>query len=490
MKTMTKTQFCRGIQCPKMLWMDNNMPEQGVAAASEQVFQTGNLVGDVARAYFGACELVAYAEDKTEMIAATQALMAGGADNIAEAAFADHGLYCAVDLLHRTESGWDIVEVKSSTGVKDIYLDDMAFQYYVLSRCGVNVERVCCLHINSGYERQGGLDLHGLFTLKDCTEQIKERAKDVGNNADRFLEYANRGQEPQRELGLFCEAPYPCAYRAYCGRHLPRPSVFDVAGMQAKKKYQLYGEGIVSYPDLLRRAKLSDKQKRQVESSLHQTPDTFDKAELRRFLGTLTYPVYHLDFETFQQAVPEYDRCRPYQQIPFQYSLHIEGQDGKLEHREFLAEAGSDPRRALAEHLTADIPQDACVTAYNMAFEKSVIQNLAALFPDLAGRLQNIHDHIHDLMTPFQKQYYYSTAMQGSCSIKAVLPALYPDDPEMDYHTLEGVHNGTEASAAFAGMAGKTPEEIEKTRRQLLQYCGLDTYAMVKVLRKLREAAR
>lgn len=490
MNNMTKTKFCRGIQCPKMLWMDSNMPEKGVDTASEQVFQTGNYVGEVARAYFGPYDLVEYAEDKNEMIAHTQELMEGGADNIAEAAFADNGLYCAVDLLHRTKNGWEIVEVKSSTEVKDIYLYDMAFQYYVLTQCGVNVERVCCLHINGSYERRGELDLHGLFALEDCTEQIGEKAQDVGKNAERFLKYANRKGEPPMDIGLYCEEPYKCMYREYCGRRLPQPSVFDVAGMRTKKKYQLYGEGIVSYPDLLKKTKLSDKQRCQIQSSLYQTPDRYDKTEIRNFLGTLTYPIYHLDFETFQQAVPEYDRCRPYQQIPFQYSLHIEKQGGELEHREFLAEAGSDPRRTLAERLAADIPENACVTAYSMRFEKSVIKSLAGLFPDLADRLMNICDHIHDLMTPFQKQYYYSAAMQGSCSIKAVLPALYPDDPEMDYHRLEGVHNGTEASAAFVGMKGKTPEEVSEIRQQLLKYCGLDTYAMVKVLRKLREAAK
>lgn len=489
MRNMTKTRFCRGIQCMKMLWMDNNMPEKGVDTGTEQVFQTGNQVGEVAREYYGPYDLVEYAEDKNEMIARTQQLMEDGAKNIAEAAFAVGGLYCAVDLLHRTQNGWDIVEVKSSTEMKDIYLYDMAFQYYVLTQCGVNVEHIGCLHINSSYERKGDLNLNGLFQLEDCSKPVMEIAQSVGDNTDRFLEYANQLEEPAMDIGLYCENPYQCIYREYCGGHLPQQSVFDIAGMRTSRKYQLYHDGILSYPDLLQKAKLSDKQRRQIESSLRNAPDMCDKKEIRTFLSTLTYPVYHLDFETFQQAVPEYDGCRPYQQIPFQYSLHIEKQNGELDHREFLAEAGGDPRRALAERLIADIPDDACVTAYNMAFEKSVIKNLAAQFPDLSTSLMNIHDHIHDLMTPFQKQHYYSKAMQGSCSIKKVLPALYPNDPEMDYHQLEGVHEGTEASAAFVGMKDKTPEEIEKTRQQLLKYCGLDTFAMVKVLQRLREAA-
>ncbi len=210
---------------------------------------------------------------------------------------------------------------------------------------------------------------------------------------------------------------------------------------------------------------------------------------IKKFLPTLSYPIYHLDFETFQQAVPEFIGCHPYEQIPFQYSLHVEYEDGRLEHFAFLAKEGEDPRRALAEQLVKDIPMGVCSAAYNMSFEKTVLKHLAEEFPDLSGQLMDIHDNMHDLMIPFQKQYYYSKAMQGSYSIKYVLPALWPDDPELDYHNLEGVHNGSEASAAFADMANHTPEEIEQMRENLLKYCGLDTYAMVKVLKKLKEIA-
>ena len=177
----------------------------------------------------------------------------------------------------------------------------------------------------------------------------------------------------------------------------------------------------------------------------------------------------------------------PYEQIPFQYSLHVEQEDGSLKHFEFLAKEGEDPRRALAEQLIKDIPEGACSTAYNMSFEKSVLRRLAAQFPDLAKQLMDIHDNMHDLMIPFQKQYYYSAAMQGSYSIKYVLPALWPDDPKLDYHSLEGVHNGAEASAVYAGLTNDTPQEIAVKREQLLRYCELDTYAMVKVLEKLKE---
>ena len=205
-------------------------------------------------------------------------------------------------------------------------------------------------------------------------------------------------------------------------------------------------------------------------------------------MKNLSYPLYFLDFESFQPAIPLFDNSRPYEQIVFQYSLHyVEHEGGKLKHTEFLAYPGSDPRRALAEQLCADIPLDVCTTAYNMGFEKGRIRGLAELYPDLRDHLMNIHDHIQDLMIPFQKKWYYCRAMQGSYSIKYVLPALFPDDPTLDYHNLDGVHNGGEASEMFAKMATMQPEELETARGQLLKYCGLDTFAMVKVWEKLKE---
>ena len=174
----------------------------------------------------------------------------------------------------------------------------------------------------------------------------------------------------------------------------------------------------------------------------------------------------------------------------FQYSLHyIEEEDGPLMHKEFLAMPGRDPRRELAERLCRDIPLGACTLAYNMTFEKSRIKELAELYPDLADHLMDIYGNIMDLMVPFRMKHYYTKAMRGSYSIKSVLPALFPDDPALDYHYLEGVHNGTEASAAFAAMGKMDPDDLAACRENLLKYCGLDTFAMVRVLEKLREQA-
>lgn len=485
---LSKSRYCKGLQCPKILWLDRYKPEVGENVLPETVIENGNMVGELARQYFGSFSLVEFSYDKEEMISQTRNFMEQGSENIAEASFLYDGLYCAVDILHKNGDGWDIVEVKSSTQVSDIYVEDMSFQYYVLDKCGIEVKHVYNMHIDNSYVRHGELDLKGLFVLEDFTAEAVGKYNEVAANISAIRSYVNVGEEPAKDIDCCCETPYPCAYRGYCGRHIPENSVFNLARLQTKKKYALYHEGIISYEDLLdHKDRINDKQIRQVESVYYNRADEYDAEGIKNFLDTLSYPVYHLDFETFQQAVPEYDGIRPYQQIPFQYSLHVEYEDGKLEHREFLAREGEDPRRELAERLVQDIPVDACTTAYNMSFERTVLLHLAEDFPDLAGHLLNIRDNIHDLMIPFQKQFYYSAAMQGSYSIKYVLPALWPDTPELDYHNLDGVHNGSEASAVFADLVNHTPEEIAVMRQNLLKYCGLDTYAMVMVLRKLKE---
>ena len=211
---------------------------------------------------------------------------------------------------------------------------------------------------------------------------------------------------------------------------------------------------------------------------------------MKWFLDRLTYPLYFLDFETMQDAVPQYDGAKVYGQITFQYSLHIkESETAKYEHREFLAPSnGSDPRRPLAEQLCKDIPKNVCTLAYNKMFECGRIRELAALYPDLAPHLLNIADHIVDLIDPFRAGDYYVPAMGGSFSIKSVLPALFPDEPSLNYHNLDSrCQNGGDAMTIFPRIKDREPTEAAASREALLRYCELDTWAMVKVWEKLKE---
>ncbi len=326
-----------------------------------------------------------------------------------------------------------------------------------------------------------------MFCVEEITERVRQMQSEVAERISAVREYMKCEDEPSDDIGEHCFSPYDCGFFGYCTRHLPERNVFRVAGLRKSTRFRCYRDGIVSFDELYASDRLSSAQREQVEHELFPQPPQIDVDPIREFMSGLSYPLYFLDFESFQPAIPLFDCSHPYEQIVFQYSLHyIEQEGGELRHKEFLAYPGEDPRRALAEQLCADIPLDVCTTAYNMGFEKGRIRELTNLYPDLREHLLNIHGHIRDLMIPFQKKWYYCRAMQGSYSIKYVLPALFPNDPSLDYHNLEGVHNGGEASDTFARMASMSPEELETARANLLRYCGLDTYAMVKVWEKLK----
>lgn len=193
-------------------------------------------------------------------------------------------------------------------------------------------------------------------------------------------------------------------------------------------------------------ASLNFLQSRQVDFALNDRGTYVDNRLIDEFLNTLSYPLYFLDFETMQEIIPPFDGAKPYEQIPFQYSLHyIESENSCLSHKEFLGVSGEDPRRAIAESLCENIPENVCVLAYNKKFECGRLKELAEEFPDLSKHLLNIKRNVKDLLDPFQRGAYYNKAMGGSFSIKSVLPAIFPDDPALDYHNLEEIHNGGEA---------------------------------------------
>ena len=484
---LSKSRFCSAYQCPKMLRLRQNKPEEFNDDVMDQnVLNTGSAVGDLAMGLFGPFVEVPFGDLK-EMLQETDRLIEDDMPIITEASFSVDGNFCSVDILKNLGNNRvEIYEVKSSTSISDIYLYDAGYQYYVLNKCGYEVKKVSLVTIDNTYVRVGELELDKLFAVTDVTENVLSIQAEISEYIDMLREYMEQADEPQREIGAHCFAPYSCGFFDYCTRDLPHPNIFDIASLQNRSKFKLMDKGIKSFEEVEAGKAVNDKCMLQVEHELHDMPDHINIEGIRSFMDTLSYPLYFLDFESFQPAVPLYDNSSPYEQIVFQYSLHyILEEGGELYHKEFLANPGEDPRRAVAEHLCEDIPKDVCVLAYNMGFEKGRIAALAKLYPDLEEHLMNIHGNIIDLMVPFRNKDYYNRAMQGSYSIKYVLPALFSDDPSLDYHNLEGVHNGAEASATFAAMAEMEPAELEEYREHLLRYCELDTYAMVKIWERL-----
>lgn len=493
---LSKSRYCLYTQCPKCLWLRVNRPELAPKDASlDTRMETGNEVGDLAMGLFGDfTEVTAFREDGnldlSKMISRTTELINNGENIICEASFSYKGNYCAVDILKKESGGYAVYEVKSSTGFSPVYATDIAYQKYILEKCGVNVTGTFLVCINSEYTRRGDIDLQRFFKIINVRDEVSCRSPQVEQNIAAANAVLSLDSLPECDLSENCNSPYTCAFWNYCAEHLPSPSVFDLYRFGFNKAVECYRQGVVSFDDIKPIANGGNKiRSLQIKHALQDLETHIEKDGIREFLDTLSFPLYFLDFETMQPVIPEFDGTRPYQQIPFQYSLHyILTDGGELHHKEFLAESGEDPRRALAERLCEDIPTDVCVLAYNKGFECGRIRELAATFPDLAEHLLAIADNIKDLIDPFRAGFYYNRAMGGSFSIKSVLPAIFPNDPSLDYHNLEGVHNGSEAMEMFPKIKDMPPDEAARARKSLLRYCELDTYAMVKIWDELRRA--
>ena len=537
MKRLSKSRYTLFSQCPKALWLRVYKPDEAeVNEALEARFEQGNVVGDLAMGLFGDFKEVTVKNadgslDLTKMIELTQQYMDEGVENICEASFNYEGNYCAVDILRKEKGGWAIYEVKSTSFPEfdgqeaklGKYAPDIAYQKWVLTQCGINVTGTYLICLNSDYVRQGELDIRQLFVTVDLRELVENELAKVPARVSQAMKVINDETEPDLDLSEHCMKPYRCAFFDYCKRYhsVPTPSVFDVYGGKGRggftfaKKLACYQAGQLSFEDL-RGMSIGTIQNMQIEAALTGR-EYINPAGIRSFLDRLTYPLYFLDFETMQDAIPQYDGAKVYAQITFQYSLHIkaasereksqacldsservqarpkvkESETAPYIHKEFLApNDGSDPRRSLAEQLCKDIPKDVCTLAYNKMFECGRIKELADLYPDLADHLLNIREHIVDLIDPFRAGDYYVPAMGGSFSIKSVLPALFPNDHELDYHNLSDLcQNGGDAMTIFPRIQHMEPAEAAASREALLRYCELDTWAMVKVWERLKEVA-
>ncbi|MFG5140377.1 DUF2779 domain-containing protein [Campylobacter lari] len=486
----SKSRYTRGTQCAKSLWLKTYKDE--VLSTPENTsdkFKTGNKVGELACELFpNGVKIEFEGSSFDEKYEQTKKLLENNQEVIYEATFCYDGILIMIDILQNTKDGLIINEVKSSTSLKDVYIDDCALQYYVLSNLNYKIKQVNLIHLNNEYYRGDFLDINQLFKFNDITDKVIQNQEEVRKNLKYFEEILSKNEEPNIDIGTHCFDPYECDGYEYCWvkqRNLcENENVFNISRLNANKKFEPYQKNIINFKDIKDPSIFNENQQIQIKASLNKEI-YINKENIKKFLDTLTYPVYHLDFETFMQAIPEYKGIRPYMQIPFQYSLHIDYKD-KLEHKEFLSECGIDPRYELVRNLINDIPKDVCVLSYNASFEKGVIRNLALAFPKFCEHLLNIEKNIKDLMIPFQNKDYYHYKMQGSYSIKKVLPALIPD-MEQAYKNLNLIHNGNEAMQSFEAMQNMSENERKSYCQALLEYCKLDTLAMVKILKHLEE---
>ncbi len=480
---LSKTLYTRGLQCHKSLYLFKHWPDLRAEPTLEleALFTTGHEVGDFAHMLFPGGAVVPFdGMTKEEQLTRTREEIDRGTKAIYEATFSFDDIFVKADIIVRNGDSWDLYEVKSSTSVKEHHWDDVAIQYYVLNGCGLPVHKAYLVHVNNGYVRQGDVVPEELFVIQDITGIAKEKQSAIPEELAGMRSML-RGEMPKIDIGPHCTDPYECDFMEFCWEHIPEESVFSLKG-RGIDKWELYRQGIIRLEDVPLDS-LNRMQRMQVEYSLDKKSHS-DPIKIRRFLEKVRYPLCFLDFETFASAIPRFDGIRPYQQVPFQYSLHrVDAKGGEVRHFEYLARPGVDPREEIAEKLLAEIPEGACVIAYNMSFEKRVLKELGECFPKLRKRLGAVSDGMIDLMEPFKQRDIYHWRMNGSYSLKSVLPVLVPG---MTYGGME-IADGAMASGAYFAMEEiSDPTELARLRKALLDYCRQDTLGLVRLLEKMQ----
>lgn len=440
---LSKSRITKGIRCNKALWLHVHKHEESrVDDATQRIFNMGTNVGVIARDCFPGGQLALTGELPDEgSIERTWQLIQQGVKTIYEATFVYDRTLVAVDILTREDDSWKIVECKSSTQVKPEHVVDVAVQYYVVSGAGIPVSDAQVMHINNRYVRRGELDVKKLFECESVLVQVHSKQEFVRENIVLLLEMLGK-EEPEQDMGNHCNSPYACDFQVYCRSLLPPREV--------------------PVPD--------------------HTP-MVRKEAIRKRLDHYGYPLYFFDFETIMPAVPLFNESRPYQQIPFQYSLHYrESKESTPEHMAYLAWPEGDPRPALIDQLIRETTRPGKILVYNMNFEKQRLQEMARDFPEFRETLHSIIHRLEDLMIPFRSRDWHTPSMGWGYSIKTVLPLLAP---ELSYKDLE-ISDGGDASSRFASLYDTTDRQlIDQTCEALLQYCHLDTWAMLRIVEEL-----
>jgi hypothetical protein len=488
MRRLSKSKLMAFRQCPKRLWLELHKPELKSDTSQTQArFTVGHQVGEIARQIYdpkGRGSLVDIERDGFDRSFSLSQELLNSAKPIFEAGFSAEGAMAFADvMLPVRRSGattWRMIEVKSSTRVKDYHRDDVAVQAFVAQQSGVPLTGVAVAHIDSSWEYPGDQDYRGLLRESDLTEEALGRAGEVREWIESAQKVAAKPRQPRLRTGPHCCNPYDCGFLAYCQskeKQAEYPLSILPGPLTKAAKAMIEQDGIDDIRDMPD-ALLNQTQRRVKEHTLSGRT-FFDAKGAAEALKPHGFPAYFLDFETIQFGVPIWPGTRPYQMIPFQFSLFQLSRTGQLDEVPFLDLAGGDPSGALAEQLVAACGKRGPIFVYNAGFERGRIKELADRFPILAASLLALNERIVDLL-PIARACFYHPDQLGSWSIKAVLPAVAPD---LNYAHLEGVQDGLMAMDAYleAIRPETQPERRETIRQQLLDYCRLDTYGMVRL---------
>ncbi len=486
--TISKSRFVAGAQCLKRLYWQVHEPELAGSpdAAAVPIMEQGRQVGLLARQLFPNGVEVPFG-DSEQAIRTTRELIANPeVPAIFEAAFENGGVFVRVDILHRRrDRRWRLIEVKSTADLKEQHLDDVAIQYRVVSRSGLDLASACLAHVNRNYVFQGGsIDVRRFFKIRNLTRQVEGLQPKLTFQLRSELRVLVMPKAPEIPAGPHCTNPVTCEFFDRCNPQPPDDHIGYLPRLHAGAAEELEEMGVESISDIPDDFPLSERQRRACTAV--QTGDPWFSAELGKELESLKYPLYFMDFESVNPAIPRFLGMRPFDQLPFQWSLHVQRQPEAVpEHYEFLATNVGDPRREFITSLCGALGESGSIVVY-AAFESQRLSELAAWLPEFAERIKQIQCRLWDLL-PVVRDHVYHAAFAGSYSLKAVLPALVP---AMTYEGM-AVANGQHAGLAWESLVrGELDQsERERTRKALLDYCGQDTLALVRLLERLRQVS-
>ena len=484
---LTKSDYLCGIQCLRLLWITKNnkerIPEK--TEIDKKHIEEGYLIEEVAKSLFP--DITDLSDlDFDEQIEKTKEFSEKRVP-LFQASFLHEDLYSRGDILLPVEKDeWDIIEVKSSTEPKDIHLEDLAFQKHVYEKAGLKIRKCFVLHVNGDYVKKGDIEPKEFLIQTDVSEKV-EKIEEIEERVNNMLEIINR-ECPDFSVDDLLTIKYDNFVKDEFLDSLPDNNIFQFNRIFKRKAVELYKEGIVKMEEVPDSFRLNDKQKIQ-KLVAENGGKHIDKKQIQHFLDHLQYPLYYLDFETIYSAIPKFDNSKPYQQIPFQFSLHIQEEPGgKLRHISFLADGKEDPRPALFKALRDNLGKGGNILVYYQPFEKKVFEQGEEFFPELSKWVnENILPRINDLMDVFNNFYYYDQRQKGSVSIKYILPLL----TDLKYDGMD-IGKGDIASFEFGRVTygDVSDEEKQRIRKALEEYCKLDTLAEVEIVKSLKNLCK
>jgi len=487
---LTKSDYIKYLQCKKYLWLNKIRPEllpEDISDSLKKAFSAGFEVEKIAyQLYPNGVDVdekdIQKAKVKTRELIKEKTLV------IFQATVSGVKLFCRSDIIKYNEDidGWDLIEVKSSTEVKNIYIDDLAFQKICLEEAGLKVGRILLVHVNNQYVKDGNINPHEFLVETDISESVKEKIEETKIEVNNALEVLKIKEEPEIQVLRQCKNPYECPFIPYCWKNFPAHSIYSIGGALGKKKLEaLLDEGILEVKDIPLEYLSTEKLKKHhytVENNIAH----IEKDNIKREIEKIEYPVYYLDYETFGPAIPIIDGYRPYQRVVFQYSLHVqESPNSELKHYYFLAKDSKDPTYEMAKSLQEHIGKDGTVIAWNMGFEQGCNTEMGEREVEFKIFFEDINKRMYDLMQIFKEGHYVHKEFHGSASLKKVLPVIVP---ELNHDELD-ISEGMTASNNWGDMVTKdmSQEEKDKIYDDLLEYCELDTLAMVRILEELNK---